>query len=126
VQFDISGCRSLLRLDKEIRRPGQLPTWETRYFISSLNTDEVSAATFQDLIQRHWEVENCLHLQKDRYYEEDKHVLRRPGLGVIWTVLTNMAVSLTNLLRNGERTLKEVREKCRANPKKTAKKFGWA
>jgi hypothetical protein len=44
---------------------------------------------------------------------------------VVWTVLTNMAVSLTNLLRNGERTLKEVREKCRANPTKTAKKFGW-
>ena len=31
--FGIQNCRSLLRLDKEIRRPGELPSFETRYFI---------------------------------------------------------------------------------------------
>jgi len=31
--------------------------------------------------------------------------------GEAWTVLTNMAVSLTNLLHREERTIREVREK---------------
>jgi len=92
--------------------------------MSSLDPDEVSASQFQDFILRHWEVENCLHLQKDRYFEEDKHVVKGNTWGHAWTVLTNIAVSMTNLLRHGERTLREVREKCLANPKATAKKLG--
>jgi len=38
-----------------------------------------------------WEVENGLHLQKDRSDEEDKHGLRGDGQGTAWTILTNMA-----------------------------------
>jgi predicted transposase YbfD/YdcC len=123
-EFGIPGCRSLLRLDKEVRRKGELPSFETRYYMSSLDPAEVSASQFQDFILRHWEVENCLHLQKDRFYEEDKHVVKANTWGHAWTILTNIAVSLTGLLRQGERTLKEVREKCRANPTNTAKKLG--
>ena len=124
-EFGIPGCRSLLRLDKEMRRKGKSPSLETRYFISSLDPDQVSASQFQDLILRHWEVENCLHLQKDRYFEEDKHVVKS-AWGQTWTVLTNIAVSLTQFLRQGERTLREVHEKCHANPKFTAKILGLA
>ena len=85
-EFEIPGCRALLRRDKEIRRNGELLSLETQYFLSSLNPDEVSPSTFQDIILRHWEVENCLHWQKDRQYEEDKHVLGEGG--DVWTVLT--------------------------------------
>ena len=63
----ILGCRSLIRLDKEVRRKGEESSFETRYFISCLDPDEVSAKEFQELILGHWEVENCLHGQKDRY-----------------------------------------------------------
>lgn len=124
-ELKIPGCRSLLRLDKEVRRRGGLLSCETRYFVSSLDPAEVPASTFQDLISRHWEVENCLHWQKDRYFDEDKHVVRRPGLGKVWTVLTNMAVSLARLLRNGERTLREVHEKCHADPTAVAERLGF-
>jgi len=120
----IPGCRSLIRLDKEIRRVGEEPILETRYFVSSLNPDEVSAQEFQAIIQGHWEVENCLHLQKDRYYDEDKHVCGADW-GEAWTVLTNMALSLGQLLWQGERTLKEVRERCYIDPLPTAKKLGF-
>jgi predicted transposase YbfD/YdcC len=113
----------LIRLDKEVRRKGELLSLETRYFVSSLNPDEVPASTFQDLILRHWEVENCLHLQKDRYYEEDKHALGDGG--DVWTVLTNMALSLTRLLRQGERTLREVAERCLADPTSVARILGF-
>ena len=117
----IPGYWSLLRLDKEVRRKGKRPIFETRYAMSSLNPNEVSTSQFKNLILGHWEVENCLHLPKDRYYEEDKHVVKGNTWGQALTVLTNIAVSLTQLLRHGERTLYEVREKCHENPKNTAK-----
>jgi predicted transposase YbfD/YdcC len=120
----IPGCRSVIRLDKEVRRGGKVLFEETRYFISSLDPDEVSPEQFQDLILRHWEIENCLHLQKDVDFREDKHGVRS-GWGEAWTILTNMAVSLTQLLRRGERTLREVRERCADNPKATAKRLGF-
>ena len=59
--FDVPNCRSVIRLDKEIRRPGQEPVLETRYYISSLDPDKVPASRFQEYILGHWEVENCLH-----------------------------------------------------------------
>lgn len=124
-ELGIPGCRVLLRLDKEIRRKRKTPSFETRYFVSSLDPDLVSASEFQDLIRRHWEVENCLHWQKDRYFEEDKHVVRQPGLGEVWTLLTNIALSLVRLLSCGERTLREVHEKCHVDPTAAAKRLGF-
>jgi len=67
-------------------------------------------------------VENCLHLTQARYFAEAKHVVR--GWGVTWTVLPNIALSLTRLLWQGERTLREVHEKCLAAPWLVAKRIG--
>jgi hypothetical protein len=120
----VFGCRSLIFLVKEVRRPGKVPVVEIHFFMSSLDPDKVSAKEFQDIILRHWEVENCLHCMKDVDFREDKHVIRS-GWGAAWTMLTSMAVSLSRLLRKDERTLREVREKCRNKPAKTAKKLGW-
>jgi predicted transposase YbfD/YdcC len=124
-QLGIPGCQALIRQDKKVRRGGKVLFEETRYFITSLNPDEVSASEFRELIRGHWEVENCLHWQKDIHYREDKHVLR-DGFGKTWTVLTNIALSLSRLLWKGERTLKEVRERFRLNPLPAAKSLGLA
>jgi len=114
-QLGVPDCRSLIRLDKEVRRRGEEPKRETHYYMSSLDPDAVSASEFQEYILRHWEIENCLHLHKDKEYREDKHACRS-SWGKSWTLLTNMAVSLIRLLRNGERTLREVHERCAAEP----------
>ena len=114
----------MIRLDKEIRRQGKVMSYETRYFVSSLDSGVVSAKEIQAYIRGHWEVKNCLHWQKDRY-DEDKHVLRLPGVGDAWTLLTSTAVSLGCLLGEGEPTLKEVRECCYTDPIPTARKLGW-
>jgi len=90
---------------------------------SSLDPDKVSPEQFQAYILGHWDVEP-LHWQKDRYYREDKHVLG-DNVGEAWTILTNMALSLTRLLWKGERTLKEIREKCRLNPIEDAGRLGF-
>ena len=121
----IPGCRSLIRVDKGIRRKGKTPILSTRYYISSLDPEEVSASEFQEYILGHWVVENCLHGVKDKEYDEDKHVCGSDW-GEAWTVLTNMAVSLTNLLRQRERTLKEIREQCCIDPIPWARKLGLA
>jgi hypothetical protein len=123
-QLGIPGCHSVIRLDKEIRRPGELPSFETRYFISSLDPDLVSAKEIQAYILGHWEVENCLHLLKDRDCGEDTHVCGSDW-GKTWSTLTNMALSLARLFQRGERTLREVREKCLINPLPLAKKLGY-
>jgi hypothetical protein len=123
TMFDVPDCRAVLRLDKEVRHPERGNSSETRYFISSLDPDTVSASEFQSYILGHWEVENCLHLPKDRDFGEDEHVCG-DDWGVAFCMLMNMAVSLSGLLRQGERTLKEVREKCAANPTNTAIRIG--
>jgi predicted transposase YbfD/YdcC len=120
----IPDCRALIFLEKEIRHPKKGVSFETHHYISSLDPDEVSASEFQGYILQHWEVENCLHGVKDKEYAEDKHVCGS-SWGEAWAVLTNMAVSLTNLLHQGERTLREVREKCCHDPAPTASKLGW-
>jgi predicted transposase YbfD/YdcC len=71
-QLGVPNCRSLIRLDKEVRCEGKTLSFETRYFISSLDPDKVSAEEFQAYILGHWEVENCLHGVKDKEYAEDK------------------------------------------------------
>ena len=62
--------QSQIRLDKEIRRRGETLSFEIRYYINSFDSSVVSASQFQDYILGHWQVENCLHLQKDRYWGE--------------------------------------------------------
>jgi predicted transposase YbfD/YdcC len=121
----IPNCQALICLEKEVRHPQKGTSFETRFYMSSLDPDVVPASKFQDYILGHWEIENCLHGQKDKEYCEDKHVLGPDSWGEVWTVLTNMAVSLTNLLHRGERTLREVRQKCCLEPRKTARRLGW-
>jgi predicted transposase YbfD/YdcC len=123
--FDVPGCRTLIRLDKKVRRKGKEPSWETRYFISSLNPDEVLPEEFESYIRQHWEVENCLHLQKDKYFREDNHVLGADSWGEAWTILTNMAVSLVKLMQTGNQKLIAIRERCDADPTDTARMLGW-
>ena len=113
----------MIRLDKEIRCEGEEPIRETRYFMSSLDPDKVSANEFQAYILGHWEVENCLHRIKDRDGGEDTHGCGSDG-GKAWTVLTNMALSMAKLLKRGERTLREVRERWQAKPQYAARKLG--
>jgi predicted transposase YbfD/YdcC len=77
---------------------------EVRYFVSSLDASSVSAERFIELVAGHWQVENCLHLVKDRWRGEDKHVFHRSGLGEIWSALTSCVVSLLH-------SWKDVKEK---------------
>jgi len=68
---------------------GKLRSCEKRYFISSLDASVVSSERFLELVRGHWQIENRLHLIKDRWWDDDRHVLFRPGLGEVWSALTD-------------------------------------
>jgi len=89
-----------MRVDCETWSPQkELVSCETRHFISSIDPSTVTDEDLNRLVRGHWQVENCLHLVKDRWWDEDKHYLKRPGLGVVFAMLTNAALSVLQLLR---------------------------
>lgn len=49
------------------------------------------------LVRDHWRVENGLHFVKDRWWDEDRHHQRRPGLASCLTALNSLALSLHRL-----------------------------
>ena len=49
------------------------------------------------LFRSHWSIENNLHHVKDRSWDEDRHTLRRPGLGEVFATLVNVSLSTLRL-----------------------------
>jgi hypothetical protein len=70
-----------------------LVSLESRYFVTSLDPDEVSPQQLMRWIRGHWQVENSLHYVKDRFWDEDRHWVRRPGLAERLATLTNAALT---------------------------------
>ena len=76
---------------------------QTRYFATSLDPAAVSAAEVLRLIRGHWCVENNPHYEPDRWWDEDRHTCRRPGLAERFTTLLSAAVSVLAVLEPGAR-----------------------
>jgi predicted transposase YbfD/YdcC len=111
-------------VDREVIRPnGTQKSLDTRYFISSLDPGTVTPADVQRLIRGHWQVENGLHWVKDRWWDEDKHYLKR--VGNIFIALTNTAVSLLNLLRESGENRRELSDELRYSPRKVLQLLGF-
>jgi hypothetical protein len=91
--LNFPGLRTLARVDRETRRGVGEPTTETRYFASGLDPSRASAARLLELVRGHGEVENSLHYVKDRWWDEDRHTCRRPGLAAGFTTLLSAAVT---------------------------------
>ena len=77
---------------------GILLLHESRYFITSLDPGTVTSAELHAYIRGHWQVENCLHFVKDRWWDEDRHYTKRPGLAESFASLTNAALSVLRLI----------------------------
>lgn len=72
---------------------------ETRYFITSLDPAKVSPEKLMQHIRGHWQVENCLHFEKDRWWDEDRHWTSRPGLAERLASLANIALTFLERTR---------------------------
>jgi predicted transposase YbfD/YdcC len=94
----LSGCQIALRVDRELCcADGEVISHDVRYFISSLDPDQVTAEELLRHVRGHWQVENGLHFLKDRWWDEDRHHTRRPGLSACLAALNNAALSIHRL-----------------------------
>jgi hypothetical protein len=90
-----------VRVERHTRPRSGAVTVQTRYFATSLDPASISAVGLLRLIRGHWCVENNLHYEKDRWWDEDRHTCRRPGLAQRFTTLLSAAVSALSVLRPG-------------------------
>lgn len=101
VALGFPGARAVLRVDRRTRRSDGTRSVQTRYFVTSVDPGAVTAAGLLRLVRGHWCVENNLHYLKDRWWDEDRHTCRRPGLAPRFTTLLSAAVSALQVLRPG-------------------------
>jgi hypothetical protein len=99
--LNFPGLRAVLRVDCVTSPPEGAATTETRYFATSLDPARVSAAGLLRLVRGHWQVENSLHFVKDRWWDEDRHVCRRPGLAAGFTTLLTAALTVLRATNPG-------------------------
>ena len=109
---------------REIVKPdGTLESSDTRYFITSLSSERIAPGQLLQTIRNHWQVENNLHWMKDRYWDEDRHYVK--WAGKVFIGLTNLALSVLNLMRGENDSIKDTAEDVRYEPEKILQTLGW-
>ena len=104
---------------------GELLSRESRYFVSSLDPDSVTPRELQESIRGHWQVENCLHFIKDRWWDEDRHYTKRPGLAEAFASLTNAALAVLRLIHSPGEPLRATAELIQWRPATVLSKLGF-
>lgn len=95
------GCQIALRVDRDIiGDDGTVHLADTRYFLTSISPDDVCADDLLATVRRHWQIENSVFFLKDRWWDEDRHWTRRPGLSEWLAQLTTVATCALRLLRS--------------------------
>ena len=116
-RLNVPDCQIAIRVDREVRSAeGALLSRESRYFVTSLDPGSVTAAELHAYIRGHWQVENCLHFVKDRWWDEDRHYTKRPGLAEAFASLTNAALSVLRLIHPPDRPLRATAESIQWRP----------
>jgi predicted transposase YbfD/YdcC len=94
-QLAFPGCRIALRVDRDVLdHAGTVVLHDTRYFVASLAPEQVSALRLLQYVRDHWQVENSHFFLKDRWWDEDRHHTRRPGLAECLAMLNSAAVTV--------------------------------
>ena len=125
--LNVPGCQIAVRVDRAVRSPsGELLSHESRYFVSSLDPDSVTPRELQDNIRNHWQVENCLHFVKDRWWDEDRHYTKWPGLAEAFASLTNAALSVLRLIHPPGEPLHATAERIQWRPGGTLSRLGFS
>jgi len=116
-RLNFPHCEIVIRVDHEVRLAnGEILSHESRYFVTSIDPGAVTAAELQSYIRGHWQVENCLHFVKDRWWDEDRHYTKRPGLAEVFASLTNAALSVLRLIRAAGQPLRATAEMTQWSP----------
>lgn len=100
-QLGFPGCQMLLRVDRDVTADdGTVRHSDTRYFITSIRPEEICAEELLATVRRHWQIENSVFFLKDRWWDEDRHWTRRPGLSEWLAQLTTAATCVLRIFRS--------------------------
>lgn len=125
-RLSFPGCQIAIRADREVRsRDGALLLQDTRYFVTSSAPEAVTASYLHAGVRGHWQIENCLHFVKDRWWDEDRHYTKRPGLAESFASLTNAALSLLRLLTPSNLPLRAIAELVQWRPTAILQQLGF-
>jgi predicted transposase YbfD/YdcC len=95
---DWKGLQSLAMVRSE-RRIGDKSTTESRYFISSLESD---AEVMLDTVRTHWEIENKVHWVLDVAFREDESRVRQGNAAQNLSLLRHIALNLLKQEKTAE------------------------
>ena len=125
-RLDFPGCQIVMRVDREVRSSaGEIRLAESRYFATSIDPASVTSSRLQAYARDHWQVENCLHFVKDRWWDEDRHYTKRPGLAEVFASLTNAALSVLRLIHEAGEPLRATAETVQWHPIPALLRFGF-
>jgi len=93
--------RTIIRVDSAGFDQLGRPTQETRYFLSSLPIDRLSAQQWLTIVRRHWAVETT-HQVLDVAFQEDEHpwVIHNPRLTATIMILRRIGYTLLAIFKN--------------------------
>lgn len=111
------GCQIALRVDRDvIADDGTVRLSETRYFLTSLDPGTVTADELLAAVRNHWQIENSVFFLKDRWWDEDRHWTRRPGLSEWLAQLTTAATVVLRRFNNTGEPLRAQADYIQWNP----------
>ncbi len=134
----LTDCRIAFRIDREVRRGTHLESCDSRYFVTRLDPETTTPSELQTLTRGHWEVGgvsrvgkpdhrlDCLHHIKDRVLNEDRHAIRRDGLGPRILKIRDLGVSILHLLRKPGDSVRNLAETIRFRPKDVLQTLGFS
>ena len=103
--------KSLIRVEHEVSKPNTQPKKETRYSISSLDFNNLSAREVAYYIREHWGIENRLHWQLDVTFKEDACRARKNYSARNLNLLRKFTLAILRQ-QNDKLSLKARRWKC--------------
>jgi len=78
--------------------------------------EDVTADQLLTAVRQHWHIENCSFFLKDRWWDEDRHWTRRPGLSQWLARLTTAATSVLRIFRQDDTPLRALADYIQWSP----------
>jgi predicted transposase YbfD/YdcC len=100
------GLNGIFKVDSETSYEGQIAQ-ETRYFITSLDTDAFSCLYFA---RKHWSIENGLHRTLDINFREDSCQVHDRNAASNLSILRKIALSLLKAIDPDKRLIWKIKE----------------
>jgi len=95
------GCQIGLRVDRDVIADDcTVRLSDTRYFLTSVDPGAITADELLAAVRNHWQIENSVFFLKDRWWDEDRHWTRRPGLSEWLAYLTTAATMVLRIFRS--------------------------